>query len=68
MREKWEWINEAENFRDEFIRSTGRKPELEDVIAECNDMATDKELRDSMLAECSSVKEFAETLYTYMYE
>lgn len=68
MKDRYEWIDEASNFVCELERSTGKKPTLSDVIAECKDIATDKEARDMMIDECGSVKEYAETLFSYMQE
>lgn len=68
MKERYEWIDEASIFVCEWERSTGKRPTLSDVITECKNIAADKEIREMMIDECGSVKEYAETLFSYMQE
>lgn len=66
MKERYEWIDEASNFVCEWERSTGKKPTLSDVIAECKDIAQDSESKETMESICGSVENYAKTLYSYM--
>ena len=61
-----EWIEEAESFKDEFFNSTGHYPELDDIIAECEDIAKDRESRETMENLCGTVENYAKELYSYM--
>lgn len=52
-----QWIDEAENFKSEFEKSTGRQPTLEDVKAE---IATIDGIED--------VESYAEKLFSHISE
>lgn len=54
MKTNAQWIEEAESFEYEFEAATGRKPTLEDVIAECKDIGIE------------NAEEYAKELYSYM--
>ena len=66
MKTRNEWIDEAMSFQSEWEAATGKKPTLSDVIAECKDIATDRESREAMESECGGVKEYAKKLYGFM--